>query len=201
MELSGVEGKRNGEDITVAGIVVAMRAMRSRKGDRWAILTVQDMTGVLEVLAFPEAFARLENVLKSDAPLLLRGRVNVEEAGTRVSVQEAQLLDQVAEGNTFMRVRVDLGAVDEGHARPAEGAFRGFAGAVRDRIRSAGSGRLGGDAALEPARAPGRTAGGQGARDVRRRCGGGGALSAQESARESAATGAGSRPGNRADGA
>ena len=48
------------------------------------------MTGVLEVLAFPEAFARLETVLKSGAPLLLRGRVNVEEAGTRVAVQEAQ---------------------------------------------------------------------------------------------------------------
>ena len=78
-----VEGRRNGEDITIAGIVVSMRAMRSRKGDRWAILTLQDMTGVLEVLAFPEAFARLETVLKSDAPLLLRGRVNVEEAGTR----------------------------------------------------------------------------------------------------------------------
>ncbi len=43
-----------------AGIVIAMRSMRSRKGDRWGILTLQDMTGVLEVLAFPESFARLE---------------------------------------------------------------------------------------------------------------------------------------------
>jgi DNA polymerase-3 subunit alpha len=128
VELSGVEGKRNGEDITIAGIVVAMRAMRSRKGDRWAILTVQDMTGVLEVLAFPEAFARFENVLKSDAPLLLRGRVNVEEAGTRVSVQEARLLDQVAEGNTFMRVRVDLGAVDEGLLDRLKELFAGSPG-------------------------------------------------------------------------
>jgi DNA polymerase-3 subunit alpha len=128
VELSGVEGKRNGEDITIAGIVVAMRAMRSRKGDRWAILTVQDMTGVLEVLAFPEAFARFENVLKSDAPLLLRGRVNVEEAGTRVSVQEARLLDQVAEGNTFMRVRVDLGAVDEGLLYRLKELFAGSPG-------------------------------------------------------------------------
>ncbi len=54
IDLSAVEGRRNGEDVTVAGIVVALRAMRSRKGDRWAILTLQDMTGVLgETLAFP----------------------------------------------------------------------------------------------------------------------------------------------------
>ena len=60
-----------------------MRAMRSRKGDRWGILTLQDMTGVLEVLVFPEAFARLETRAQMGAPLLLKGRVNVEEAGTR----------------------------------------------------------------------------------------------------------------------
>jgi hypothetical protein len=83
---------------------------------------------VLEVLAFPEAFARLEGTLKSDAPLLLRGRVNVEEAGTRVSVQEARLLDQVAEGNTFMRVRVDLGAVDEGLLDRLKELFAGSPG-------------------------------------------------------------------------
>jgi DNA polymerase III subunit alpha len=116
VELSSVEGRRNGSEITVAGIVVAMRAMRSRKGDRWAILTLQDMTGVMEVLAFPESFARLETVLKSGEPLLLRGRVNVEEGAARVMVQEAKSLDQVAPGapgSAQIRVRVELGAMDE----------------------------------------------------------------------------------------
>ena len=50
-----------------------MRSMRSRKGERWGILTLQDMTGVLEILAFPESFARLEGVFKSNAPLVLKG--------------------------------------------------------------------------------------------------------------------------------
>ncbi len=45
IDLAAVEGRRNGEEITVAGIVVAMRSMRSRKGERWGILTLQDMTG------------------------------------------------------------------------------------------------------------------------------------------------------------
>jgi len=46
--------------------------MRSRKGARWAIYTLQDMTGVQELLAFPESFAKLENVLKPGTPLLLK---------------------------------------------------------------------------------------------------------------------------------
>ena len=115
LELATVEGRRNGEEITVAGIVIAMRSMRSRKGGRWGILTLQDMTGVLEVLAFPESFARLEPLFKSNAPLILKGRVNVEEAGTRLAVTEARRLEDMGQRlPAVMRVKVNLGKVDAG---------------------------------------------------------------------------------------
>jgi DNA polymerase-3 subunit alpha len=115
LELASMEGRRNGEEITVAGIVISMRSMRSRKGERWGILTLQDMTGVLEVLAFPESFARLENIFKSNAPLLLKGRVNVEEAGTRLAVMDARKLEDMGQrAPGVMRVRVNLGEVDPG---------------------------------------------------------------------------------------
>jgi DNA polymerase-3 subunit alpha len=113
IDLAAVEGRRNGEEITVGGIVVAMRSMRSRKGDRWGVLTLQDMTGVLEVLAFPESFARLEAVVKSNAPLVLKGRVNVEDAGTRLSVMDARRLEDIGQRPpNLMRVRLDMAAVD-----------------------------------------------------------------------------------------
>ena len=113
IDLAGVEGRRNGEEITVAGIVVAMRSMRSRKGERWGILTLQDMTGVLEILAFPESFARLEGVFKSNAPLVLKGRVNVEEAGTRLAVMDARRLEDMGQRPpSVMHVRVNIDEVD-----------------------------------------------------------------------------------------
>jgi DNA polymerase III subunit alpha len=113
IDLSAVEGRRHGEEITVAGIVVATRGMRSRKGDRWAVLTLQDMTGLLEVLAFPEAFARLESLFKSNASLVLKGRVNVEEVGTRMAVMDAKPLDEMGQRPPILlRVRVEMTAVD-----------------------------------------------------------------------------------------
>jgi len=113
-DLGAMEGKRSGEEIVVAGVVVNVRPMRSRKGDRWAIFTLQDMTGVLELLAFPEAFARLESVLRAATPLLVKGRVNVEEVGTRVVVMEARPLEDVTEsGPSLLRVRVERAALDE----------------------------------------------------------------------------------------
>ena len=107
----------------MAGIIVQSRSMRSRRGARWAILTLQDRTGVSEVLVFPEAFQKLESVLKPATPLLVKGRVAVEDVGTRVIVSDARLLDQVAgqaagraaNGSpSLLRVRMELAAIDRG---------------------------------------------------------------------------------------
>ncbi len=114
-ELATMESRRNNEDLVVAGIIVQIRPMRSRRGARWAILTLQDRTGVIEALVFPEAFAKLEPILKANTPLLVKGRVAVEDVGTRLIVADARLLDQVADRPpSQLRVRVDLSTVDTG---------------------------------------------------------------------------------------
>ena len=128
--LEQVEGQRNGKEIAVAGLIVGSRPMRSKKGQRWAIFTLQDMTGVQELLAFPEAFARLEAILKPGTPLLLKARVQVEEAGTRLSLQEARRLQDVAERSTpsELRLRVDLQRVNEDSLQLLEDLFAKAAG-------------------------------------------------------------------------
>ena len=108
-----MESCRNNQDIVVAGIIVQSRPMRSRRGAQWAILTLQDRTGVIEALVFPEAFQKLEPILKPATPLLVKGRVAIEDVGTRVIVSDARLLDQVADPPpSLLRVRLDLREVD-----------------------------------------------------------------------------------------
>jgi DNA polymerase III subunit alpha len=115
VDLSTMEARRNGEDIVVAGIIVQSRPMRSRRGARWTILTLQDRTGVIEALVFPEAFQKLETILKTNTPLLAKGRVAVEDVGTRLIVSDARLLDQLTDrAPSLLRVRVDLGSVNAG---------------------------------------------------------------------------------------
>jgi len=128
--LEQIDGQRNGKDITVAGLIVGNRPMRSKKGARWAIFTLQDMTGVQELLAFPEAFARLESILKPATPLLLKVRVQIEEAGTRLSLQEARRLEDVAEraSASELRLRVDLQRVNEDSLQLLEDLFSSASG-------------------------------------------------------------------------
>jgi DNA polymerase III subunit alpha len=131
ISLDEVEGQRNGKEIAVAGLIVGTRPMRSKKGQRWAIFTLQDMTGVQELLAFPESFGRLESILQPGQPLLLKVRVQVEEAGTRLSLQEARRLEAVAETNggpSEFRLQLDLQRLNDHALAQLEELFSKAAG-------------------------------------------------------------------------
>jgi DNA polymerase-3 subunit alpha len=132
VRLEEVEGQRNGREIAVAALIVGVRPMRSKKGARWAIFTIQDMTGVQELLAFPESFAKHEQTLKPGTPLLLKVRVQIEEAGTRLSLQEARRIADIAEraaAQEEFRVRVPISAMNEGTLDLLEKLFAGAPGA------------------------------------------------------------------------
>jgi DNA polymerase-3 subunit alpha len=112
-EIGALEGSETGDEVLLAALIANLRPMRSKKGDRWAICTLQDMTGTVELLVFPEAFSRLEGILKAGQPMLVKGRISVEEVGTRVISLEAKPLDDVVEpAPSVLRVRVDLRSVD-----------------------------------------------------------------------------------------
>jgi DNA polymerase-3 subunit alpha len=115
VSLGEIESRRNREEIAVAGLIVGIRPMRSRKGARWAICTIQDMTGVQELLVFPESFGRLEPLLKTGTPLLMKARVQIEDAGTRLYLLEARRMEEIAENARprEFRLRLQMGALTE----------------------------------------------------------------------------------------
>src|SRR5712672_1422949 len=130
ISLGEIEGQRNGKEVAVGALIVGIRPMRSRKGARWAIYTLQDMTGVQEMLAFPESFAKLENILKPGTPLLLKARVQIEEAGTRLSLQEARRLEDIVERKAVpeFRLRLETESLSESTLDRLEKLFAGSPG-------------------------------------------------------------------------
>jgi DNA polymerase-3 subunit alpha len=132
VRLEEVEGQRNGKEIAVAALIVGSRPMRSKKGARWGIFTIQDMTGVQEMLAFPESFSKHEQTLKPGTPLLLKVRVQIEEAGTRLSLQEARRIQDITEraaAQQDFRVRLPIAAMNEDTLDRLEKLFSAAPGA------------------------------------------------------------------------
>ncbi len=73
----------SGSEVFIGGLVSALRFLKTKKGDRMAVITLEDLTGTAEAVVFPEPFQRCQNLLKTDASLFIRGLLDVEDSGAR----------------------------------------------------------------------------------------------------------------------
>ena len=73
-----------GSEVTVGGIVAQVRTMRTRKGNRMGAILLEDLRGIVEVLVFPEVYARIEDRAVADRPVIVRGKLDRDESATRI---------------------------------------------------------------------------------------------------------------------
>ncbi len=114
-----LEGRAQGEEVTLGGLVVQVRTMRSRRGEPWAQARLEDLRGYVDLLVFPEAYRRLAERLQTDAAVFVRGRVNPEEGGPpKLAVTDLVPLDSVTPPrlpeNLIIRVRLGRATAQNG---------------------------------------------------------------------------------------
>ena len=62
-------------DTSIGGIVAACRQLKTRKGDRMAVFTLEDAQGGVEVIVFPEAYQRAASLIETGTMILVRGKL------------------------------------------------------------------------------------------------------------------------------
>ncbi len=65
--------------VVVAGLVVAIRTMNTKRGDRIAFVTLDDRTGRLELAVFSENYQRYRELLVKDSLLVVEGTVTIDD--------------------------------------------------------------------------------------------------------------------------
>ncbi|MCC6157228.1 MAG: DNA polymerase III subunit alpha [Deltaproteobacteria bacterium] len=71
------------------GVIVTERKFRDTPRGRMAILEVEDLTGSFEAIVYSEPCAKYESLIKSDEPLLMKGRAEApEDRGPKIFVEE-----------------------------------------------------------------------------------------------------------------
>jgi len=106
---------REGE-ATVAAAVEAVRLVTTRRGDRMGFARVMDGTGSCEAVVFQRLLPVVQEAAQSLEPLLLRGRVEADEAGARLVLSEAEplrrppaLFLRIADEDMWQRALGELG--------------------------------------------------------------------------------------------
>ena len=64
---------------TVAGLVVAQRVMKTKRGDTMAFVTLDDRTGRIEVAIFADAYNQFRDLLLKDGLLVIQGQVSYDD--------------------------------------------------------------------------------------------------------------------------
>jgi DNA polymerase-3 subunit alpha len=91
-ELVEVGGMQDGY-VTIGGLITGISRKVSRTGSSWAIVTVEDLEGSLEVLFFANTYNQYALTLIEDRIVTIRGRADRREDQLRFSAFEMNSLD------------------------------------------------------------------------------------------------------------
>ena len=84
-------------DTSIGGIVAACRQLRTRKGDRMAVFTLEDSQGGVEIIAFPETYQRSASLIETGTMVLVRGKLERDEETVRILASVIEAIDSVRE--------------------------------------------------------------------------------------------------------
>ncbi|MFM6929184.1 MAG: DNA polymerase III subunit alpha [Bdellovibrio sp.] len=93
--------------VVVAGLITELRELITKKGTRMAFGKIEDLTGAVELVIFPDAFAKNGEALKDERPVLIGGGLEVEEGVAKIMVDSVSPMEDILKKTKRMVFRLD----------------------------------------------------------------------------------------------
>ncbi len=87
------EERPDNSPISITGLITSVQRKITRKGDTWAVVTIEDLDGAIEVLMFPGTYQLAGSLLAEDAILTVRGRLSRSKDQPELHGQEITVPD------------------------------------------------------------------------------------------------------------
>ena len=81
------------EIVTIAGLITGIQRKVTRQGASWAIVTLEDLTGAIDVMAFSNTYNQYATMMGEDVIVLVKGRVDRREEIPKFILMEMSLPD------------------------------------------------------------------------------------------------------------
>jgi DNA polymerase-3 subunit alpha len=129
--LGELERRRDGEALTVGGIVSAVKALTTKRAEPMVFLRLDDFTGSAEVVVFNSVYAASRELLETDRILVIKGRVDHKQEGeTKLIAMEVAPFDAV-ETPASITLRIDARKAPAGIVRDLSHIVGDFPGEAR----------------------------------------------------------------------
>ncbi|MDQ5822242.1 MAG: DNA polymerase III subunit alpha, partial [Actinomycetota bacterium] len=115
--LAELERRRDGEIVTVGGIVGAVKQLTTKKGEPMVFLRLDDVTGGAETVVFNSVYAAARELCVADRILVIKGRVDHKQEGeTKLIAMEVSAFEAVT-ARREVRIKIDAAAAPSGVVR------------------------------------------------------------------------------------
>jgi DNA polymerase-3 subunit alpha len=89
-DLQDVYDKR---DVIIGGIIRDCKRIQTKKGDSMGYINVEDMSGNIEVVLFPETFQEAQDLLSQEIPIVISGQTDKNDKGLKVIARKIASID------------------------------------------------------------------------------------------------------------
>jgi DNA polymerase-3 subunit alpha len=128
--LADLERCRDGEIVTVGGIVSAVKQLTTKKGEPMVFLRLDDLSGSTEAVVFNSVYAASRELCETDRVLVLKGRVDHKEGESKlVAIEVVEFSAYVAP--TEVRLKVDARKAPAGVLRELGHVVRDYPGEAK----------------------------------------------------------------------
>ena len=103
-ELSSLKDKQTA---SLCGIIAAVKEISTKNGDRMAFVTLEDLQGSVELIAFPDLYRSKMLDLVKENPVLVRGQVDIGEEVVKLLLTDVQPLSSL-QGRPAAELEISL---------------------------------------------------------------------------------------------
>lgn len=90
----GLYDRNDGDDIVLGGVLDKIQIKMTKKGDKMAILTFEDLEGMVEAVIYPKVFEKIGIRAKEDLICFVEGRLELKEDMAKVIINEIVSLEE-----------------------------------------------------------------------------------------------------------
>ena len=94
--IAELERRRDGEVVTIGGIVAGVRHMTTKRGDAMVFLRLEDITGSVETVVFNQTYDKARELCTADRILIVKARIDRKEGETKLVALELTAFEAVA---------------------------------------------------------------------------------------------------------
>jgi DNA polymerase-3 subunit alpha len=133
---AGLADLADKSEVRICGMVAGSKELMTKKGDRMAFVTLEDLAGSVEVVVFPEAFQTAAEYLDTDEPLMVYGTLDAGEENSKILANEIVPLEMVKERQTSkVKIRLSTPGLTEDHLRQLKHTMMRYSGTCKVELK------------------------------------------------------------------